>query len=150
MGQAGELMRRDIAAFNERDVAEMMALHSADCEKLVPGARLRGSDQVVSWRSALWEAFPDIRLEVIRTVEEGSAVAIQGMAWGTHTGTLRSSSGDIPPTGRSAECSWSDYYEVQEGRIVSTRLHFDQLAILEQLGVTPASALWGARADLSV
>lgn len=147
MGQAAEVMRRDIAAFNNRDVREIMALHSSDCEKAVPGARLRGSDQVVAWRSALWEAFPDVQLEVTRVVEQGSAVAIQGVARSTHLGTLRSTSGDIPPTGRSVEITWSDDYEVREGRIVATRLHFDQLAILEQLGVTPMSALW-ERADL--
>jgi steroid delta-isomerase-like uncharacterized protein len=148
MGEAAEVIRRDIAAFNDRDVRTIMALHSADCEKAVPGAHLRGSDQVVAWRSALWEAFPDVQLEVTRVVEEGSAVAIQGVSRATHRGTLRSPSGDIPPTGRSVEVTWSDDYEVQGGRIVSTRLHFDQLAILEQLGVTPVSALW-ERADLS-
>jgi predicted ester cyclase len=148
MGQAAEVMRRDIAAFNDRDVREIMAVHSSDCEKAVPGARLLGSDQVVAWRSALWEAFPDIQLEVTRAVEEGSAVAIQGLARATHRGTLRSPSGDIPPTGRSVEITWSDDYEVRGGRIVSTRLHFDQLSILEQLGVTPVSALW-ERAELT-
>lgn len=132
MGQAADLMRRDIGAFNARDVEEIMAIHGSDCEKVDPGARLRGGDQVVAWRSALWDAFPDLQLEVARVVEEGPAVAIQGVARGTHRGTLRSPGADIPPTGRSVECTWSDYYEVQGGQIVSTRLHFDQLGILEQ------------------
>ncbi|HEX2053764.1 MAG TPA: ester cyclase [Actinomycetota bacterium] len=153
MGEAADVMHRDIAAFNNRDVHEIMAVHCSDCEKAVPGALLRGRDQVVAWRSALWEAFPDVQLQVTRVVEQGSSVAIQGVARSTHKGTLRSAGGDIPPTGRNVELTWSDDYEIRGGRIVSTRLHYDQLAILEQLGLTPVSALWeraGTRAGPSL
>ncbi|MCA1607263.1 MAG: ester cyclase, partial [Acidobacteria bacterium] len=67
--------------------------------------------------------------------------AIQGRATGTHRGTLRTPTGDIPPTDRYVDIMWADDYEVRGDVIVSTRLHFDRLELLEQLGVTPAPAL---------
>jgi predicted ester cyclase len=66
----------------------------------VPGAPvLRERDQVLPYFSSFWEAFPDLRLTVTSVVEEGSVVAIQGSAAGTHRGTLRTLQGAIPPTG---------------------------------------------------
>ena len=141
MGESAEVMRRDIAAFNAQDAKEIMAVCSPECEKEFPGARLRGADQILAWRSALWEAFPDVQLTITRVVEEGSAVAIQGRATGTHRGTLRTPTGDIPPTDRRVDIVWADDYEIRGGVIVSTRLHFDRLEMLEQLGVAPATAL---------
>lgn len=140
MGEAAEVMRRDIAAFNAQDAKEIMAIFSPECEREVPGDYLRGPDQVLAWRSALWEAFPDMQLTISRVVEEGSAVAIQGSAKATHRGTFRTPGGDIPPTDRRVEFTFADDYEVRGGVIVFTRLHVDRLAILEQLGVPFAPA----------
>jgi predicted ester cyclase len=140
MGEATDVMRRKIAAFNAHDAQETLAVFSPDCEVEAPGASLRGADQVVSYFSVFWEAFPDIELTVTRAVEEGSMVGIYGRSAGTHRGTLHAPGGDIPPTGRQIDLPFSDFYEVQGGRIVASHLNFDQLRLLEQLGVTPAPA----------
>ena len=140
MGQASEVMRRKIAAFNAHDAEETRAVFSPDCRKEVPGASLRGADQVVAYFQMFWDAFPDIRVMVEGSVEEGSVVGIHGRSTGTHTGTLRTPSGDIAPTGRTIDLPISDFYEVQGGRIVASHLTFDQLTLLEQLGVAPAAA----------
>jgi predicted ester cyclase len=87
-----------------------------------------------------WEAFPEIQLTVEGSVEEGSFVAVHGRARGTHTGTLRTPDGEIAPTHRRMDLSFSDVYEVRDGRIVSTHLNFDQLTLLQQIGVAPAPA----------
>jgi predicted ester cyclase len=81
---------------------------------------------------------PDLSLTVTSVVEEGSVVAIQGRATGTHRGTLRTPPGDIPPSGRAIDFTFAEDYEVRGGLIVSAHLHFDRLELLEQLGVTPA------------
>ena len=141
MGKATDVMHSKIAAFNAQDANEVMRLYSHDTVLEVPGAPvLRGRDQVLAYFSGLWEAFPDVKLTVTRVVEEGSVVVIRGRAEGTHQGTLRTPAGDIPPTGRGMELAFSDHYEVQGGVVVSNDLHFDRLALLEQLGVAPAPA----------
>lgn len=140
MGQAADVAHKKMAAFNAQDANELLALFGPDVEWAVPGGLLRGGDQVIAFCSALWEAFPDIELTVTRVVEEGSAVAIQGRAEGTHQGTFRTPGGDIPPTGRLVKLTFSQDFEVHGGVIVSVRHHFDRLELLEQLGAAPAPA----------
>ena len=140
MGERAEVVRQELAAFNVRDAKGIRASFSPDCLKVVPGAHLRGGDQVAAWCSALWEAFPDMQVSVAAAVEAEPIVAIQGRVSGTHRGTLRTPDGDIPPTGRRADLLFSQHAEVHEGVIVSARLFFDRLELLEQLGVTPPGA----------
>lgn len=140
MAEAADVMRRKFAALTAQDAKEFMTLLSPEVEREVPGALLRGRDQVAAFVSALWEAFPDLHVTVGSVVEEGGVVAIRGRITWTHRGTLRTPSGDIPPTGRRMDLTFSDDCEVQEGVIVSAHLHFDRLTLLEQLGVAPAPA----------
>jgi steroid delta-isomerase-like uncharacterized protein len=140
MGQATDTMRRKIAAFNARDMDKTIGLYSADVEMTVPGASLRGRDQVATYFYAFWEAFPDLRLTVTREVEEGSGVFVEATATGTHTGTLHTPGGDVPPTGVRVDLPFSELFDVKEGQIDVNHLYFDQLGFLEQLGLAPAPA----------
>ncbi len=140
MGERAEVVCQELAAFNARDWKQIRASFSPGCLKEVPGAHLRGGDQVAAWCSALWEAFPDIQVTVATSAEAESIVTIEGRVAGTHQGTLRTPDGDIPPTGRRADLPFSEHAEVQGGVIVSARLYFDRLELLEQLGLTPAPA----------
>ena len=113
---------------------------SPSVEMEVPGTMLRGPDQVAGFFGALWEAFPDFQVTMPTQVEQGPFVAVQFRVTGTHLGTLRTPGGDIPPTGRHINLPCSDFFEVQGGLIVSVKLHFDRLTLLEQLGVAPVPA----------
>ncbi len=140
MGQAADVMHRKIAAFNAQDTKQIMALVSSDVEWAVPGGLLRGPDQVVAFFSVLWEAFPDIELTITCECESGSTVLTHGRAQGSHSGTFHTPAGDILPTGKHADLPYAEYYEVEDDVIVSARLLFDRLDLLEQLGVAPAPA----------
>lgn len=140
MGQAADAMHRKIAAFNAQDETRIRALLSPDVEWAIPGGLLRGPDEVGAFHAVLWEAFPDIELTVTRIVEDGSTVVMQGAVHGTHRGTFHTPGGDIPPTGQHVDLPYSEHYEVEAGLIVSARLIFDRLELLEQLGVAPAPA----------
>jgi predicted ester cyclase len=138
MGEATEVMRKKMAAFNAHDMSELLSHFSSAARKEVPGAVLQGHDQIAAFFSVFWEAFPDLEVTVTSVVEEGSVVAIQARCHGTHLGTLATPGGDIPPTGRHIDLPFSDDYHVKGGLIVSGHLHFDRLSLLEQLGVVPA------------
>ena len=140
MGEATDVMRRKMAAFNAHDMGKMLSYFSPAIRREVPGAHLEGRDQLAAFFGAFWEAFPDIEVTVTSVVEEGSVVAIQAKTRGTHLGTLRTPGGDIPATGRHINLPISDQYHVEGGLIVSAHLHFDRLTLLEQLGVVPAPA----------
>lgn len=57
------------------------------------GARFVGGEQLMAHLDRLIEAFPDIRHEVIHTLETETAAAVQGRITGTHIGPLASRQG---------------------------------------------------------
>lgn len=140
MGQAADLISRKIAAFNAQDAKQIMAVLSPEVEWAIPGGLLREPDQVIAFFAALWEAFPDIELTTTCDVEESSTVIMQGRAQGSHQGTFRTPGRDIPPTGQHVDLPLSEHYKVAGDVIVSARLLFDRLELLEQLGVASAAA----------
>jgi len=140
MGQAADLVHKKMVAFNAQNAEKTSQLLHPDVEWAIPGALLRGRDQTVGFFSDLWEAFPDFQLIATRVVEEGSTVIMHFRAEGTHQGTFHTPGGDIPPTSRRVNLPCSEHYEVEGNLIVSARLIFDRLELLEQLGVAPAPA----------
>jgi len=138
MGEAADVMRRKMAAFNAQDAKGLQEIFTADCQVEVPGASLRGPEHVVAFFSVFWEAFPDLHCEITQVVEEASVVAIQAMTTGTHLATLHTPGGDIPLTGKRVDLPIADVYEVEGGLITASHLYFDRLALLERLGVAAA------------
>ncbi len=139
-----EVIERHVAAFEAKDAkAEPF---SADAEVVAPGAQLRGREQVLDWLGGYWEAFPDARIEIVRSIESGPIVAAEGRLIGTHTGILRTPEGEVPPTGRHVEVRWMAMYEVPGDELVSEHLYFDPTEFLTQLGLgqgVPADAAAG-------
>ena len=50
-----DVMRRKFAALNAQDGEEMMKHFSPEAQKEIPGAILRGSEQIAGFVSAFWE-----------------------------------------------------------------------------------------------
>lgn len=138
MGQPTDVMRRKFEALNAQDAETMASCYSPGAVKQVPGGLLRGRDQITAFVAVFWEAFPDIRLTVNNEVEAGAVVAVRGRMTGTHTGTFHTPAGDMPPTGKRIDLSFSDDYEVRNGVCVASHLHLDRLELLQQLGAVPA------------
>jgi len=47
--------------------------------------------------------------------------------------------GEIPPTGRHFEFPYVDILQARDGKVVSHRVYFDQVAFLAQLGLMPGA-----------
>jgi hypothetical protein len=56
---------------------------------------------------------------------------VEAVIRGTHKGNLRS----LPPTGREYELPILAFFVFEEDRLVCERVYFDQLTVLEQLGI---------------
>jgi steroid delta-isomerase-like uncharacterized protein len=76
-------------------------------------------------------AFPDGRFVLEEIVGEGDTVVTWAYFTGTHTGPLDG----IPPTGKTVQVKDVDLYELENGKVVRMRAHFDQLGMMQQLGV---------------
>jgi predicted ester cyclase len=83
-------------------------------------------------------AFPDLKHQILTTVQPGDAVAAEARFTATHTGPLASPNGDIPPTGKPVTLDYVDVARFADGRITSEHIYFDQVAFLSQLGLLPA------------
>jgi predicted ester cyclase len=145
MSDAKQAMDRHVAAFNAKD--EDAEPWSADAELETPAGQFRGRDQVLGFLRGYWEAFPDARLEIVRSISEGSLTAGEGVFTGTHTGTLRTPAGEVPPTERSVQIRWMGMYEARGDELVSEHLYFDQNEFLTQLGLAPGAPAETAAGD---
>lgn len=138
-----EIAREFYAAWNERDFERGAALVADDGELLIVGTgESRTGPQGSIEYSRMWaDAFPDGRVEIMRTIAEGDHVVVLFRGRGTHTGTLRSAAGDIPATGKQITLDLCDVYEFRGGKVKTNWTYFDSGSLLTQLGLLePAAA----------
>jgi len=99
-------------------------------------------NEVYLYRSAVAKPTgKDAHVEV-QAVHIVDNVAIEeGTFTGTQDGVLRGPMGDIPPTGRWVKVDYIQVLRFRDGKHVSFNLMFDQLTMLEQLGLLPTPAV---------
>ena len=144
-GDTRSLIERDIELWNAKDREGWMAgldLHRLEVQ--IPGGpRLTGREAAEMTWDTYNEAFPDNRLEIIAIHADDRGGVHEGRASGTHTGTLRGPAGEIAATGRSADMRFCGVYEIDEGKITSFHLYFDQAELMSQLGIATGGAASG-------
>lgn len=84
------------------------------------------------WRAA----FPDGECKVTNVIVQGEWAVVEFLNRGTQTGTLQSSLGEFPPTGRYMEVRYCSVMRVTDGKVVEGRDYYDSASIAKQLGLT--------------
>lgn len=79
-------------------------------------------------------AFPDIQITIEEQIAEGDRVVSRWTARGTHQGELMG----IPPTNKKATVTGIVIDRIAGGKIVEHWENFDQLGMMQQLGIIPA------------
>jgi len=79
------------------------------------------------------EAFPDISIVPEKLIAEGDLVTIYWIARGTNTGT----GNGLPATGKKAEQAGITIWRIVNGKIKEEWSAFDQLSMMQQLGLLP-------------
>ncbi len=83
-----------------------------------------------------YAAFPDLTHTVKEYVVEGDRVAVNMVACGTHQGELMG----MPPTGKQIEVSAVAFFRIAGGKVIEQEGIFDQMTMLQQLGMIPTPA----------
>jgi len=83
------------------------------------------------WR----QAFSDIAIVPEKLIAEGDLVTIYWIARGTNTGT----GNGLPATGKKAELAGITIWRIVDGKIREEWTAFDQLSMMQQLGLLPAN-----------
>ncbi len=97
---------------------------------------LVGAQALIASLDPLLESMPDLRLTEDYVVAQGSSVAVRGRSIGTY---LRSYMGAKPTGEKIVSSSISIYRLNEQGKIVERWQDFDQLNMLQQLGVIPSN-----------
>jgi len=118
--------QHNMAAFDEFYAPNVM--HHA-----LPPGMPPGLESVKQFASIFLNAFPDLQTTVENLVAEGNKVAYQWSAHGTHQGELLG----IPPTDRQISVTGIAIERFENGKSVEHWEIFDQLGMMQQLGVIP-------------
>ncbi|HKP52076.1 MAG TPA: ester cyclase [Chloroflexia bacterium] len=135
--QSIALIQEIYEAFNRRDMDKLDELfdpayedHSVGTPLPIPFDRqaLKGLLQMY------FTAFPDCKFTVSDFTLEGDKAAWRDRLTGTHQGELMG----IPATGRSVDVSGMSMGEIRNGKAIRHYSVFDNLGLMQQLGVIPA------------
>jgi predicted ester cyclase len=130
--RSSQLVRRYFDACNRHDMAAIMDCFHPD---IVHYSRLseypKGGIQFAF--DATFQAFPDMKWNVLEIIAEGDRVASLTLIEGTHEGDYLGRA----HTGRHVRIYSADIARVRDGRLISHRGILDELHLLAQIGVVP-------------
>jgi predicted ester cyclase len=96
-----------------------------------PGADVKSLEEFKTLMRFYEGAFTDTELKIDMLIAEGDLVAIWGSYAGTHTGQM----GPYAATGKRMASDMGGVHRVVDGKIVETWVTWDNIAMLEQLGL---------------
>jgi steroid delta-isomerase-like uncharacterized protein len=84
---------------------------------------------------ALRNAFPDMKVVIDQTIEQGDKVVARWTSTMTHKGEFLG----FAPTGKKATITGTSIQRISNGKIVEGWDNWDQLGLLVQIGAVPAA-----------
>jgi steroid delta-isomerase-like uncharacterized protein len=141
MADAREIGQRFLDAFNAHDEQRIRELNGESTVFEAPGdVKIQGRDAATEYAMAWVRAFPDAKLTVHNELVDGDWVTQEFTFSGTHEGTLSSPNGDIPATHKKLNGRGVQIFRVEGDTVAETRLYFDQVQVMTQLGLMPEPA----------
>jgi steroid delta-isomerase-like uncharacterized protein len=99
-----------------------------------PDQDVRGIEEGKRYVSDALVAFPDAQVSVEDMIAEGDKVVSRYTIRGTHQGETEEFG---PPTGKQVELEGITIHRIEDGKIVEEWERYDNLSILQQLGLGP-------------
>lgn len=135
MADAAALHAEMIDLVNSRDMARFRELlHPEYSYTGANGAEMPGVDVGVGVVETFTAAFPDLVLTPLHQMASGDVSVIEFRATGTHQAELEG----IPAKGKAIDVVVCDVMEFRDGRVYREREYYDQVTMMQQLGVMPA------------
>lgn len=129
----GDIVRRQVAALNRRDLDGLMTLYAEDAVLEFPAS------PVVRGRKAIREAFArffrdwDEEIALERVAADGGMIAAVGTAEGRHRTLHLRIPGRTPLPQRAYRHGFAVFLEIQRGKIRRHRVYYDSRDLVRQL-----------------
>ena len=140
MAEAREVMDQVTKVVLEaRDLEGAAKFLASDVVAVLPGVgQIEGREQLVDYIRQGWDAFPDGQYQSLHKYESGNTAIDVGRYVGTNTGPLTMPTGEsIPATGKTADWRACALATVEDGLITQYEFYFDQLDLMQKLGLVP-------------
>ena len=109
-------------------------VYAADLVWHEPDQELHGLEEARQFVSMYKTAFPDLKATVEDAIAEGDEAVTRWTVRGTHQGEIEEFG---PPTGRQVEITGITIHRIESGKIVEEWERYDNLSIMQQLGLVP-------------
>ena len=135
------LVQQQNDALNRGDIDAAAEFYAEDCRN---HGRQVGRAGVRAVLADIKRTFPDAQFAVLDSVVDGDWVVIRCTFSGTHRGVGRRPINGgmlvgVQPTGRHFEVQQIHMYQVQNGKITEHFANRDDLGMMQQLGLLPAT-----------
>jgi predicted ester cyclase len=141
MADPREIGHRFVDAFNAHDEQRIRELNGENAVIEAPGdVKVQGREPATQYALAWLNAFPDASITVHNELVAGDWVVQEFTFSGTHEGTLMSPAGEIPATHKTLNGRGVQIFRVDGETVADTRLYFDQVQVMTQLGLMPEPA----------
>jgi steroid delta-isomerase-like uncharacterized protein len=138
MGEARELGERWFDTVKSGDADAIAALLTDDADFQMAGAPMP-ADQAPMAAAGFVKGVPDMDFVSLEWTEsaDGTLAFAEGRYTGTHTGTLMTPAGEVPPTGNAIDLPFVTVFEARDGKLSAHRAYWDNLTFSIQLGMIP-------------
>ena len=134
MADAAAIAAEMVEKVNTRDIEGFREmLHPDYTYQGAGGPVQQGVEVGVGVVETFTKAFPDLKLTITSQYTEGDVSIVEFTATGTHEAELEG----IPATGKSVTVKVADVVTVRDGKVLGEREYYDQLGMMQQLGVIP-------------
>ena len=130
------VVRRWTAAWNDHDPdAAASLLTESYVRHERNGPEVIGPAGAKAFLRAIFDGFPNLRLDEAALISEGGLVAVRYVVTGAHKGVFNG----VPPSDADVSFEAYDWFMVENGKIAEQWVVLDTLALLQQIGAIPTN-----------
>jgi steroid delta-isomerase-like uncharacterized protein len=131
-----ELGDKQIAAALSRDWDALRRLYADGVQYVDPDGEVRGSEAAIERLRSQEEALSDMRFRIESFVADERRAVAEWVLTATNSDPLTMPDGTtVPATNRMLSVRMTTIYDMRDGRIISERNYWDNLALYTQLGL---------------
>lgn len=139
MNRGREWIDSWLGAVERGDVDTLVDMSRPDVELSNPLGPLHGHDGIRQYFNLVTGSFSDRSYPISNLVEVGDTLVAEFRDQSRNTGPIPSPQGVIPATGKTVNLPVCAIYELKDGKLARSRVYFDMLTFLQQIGIMPHS-----------